>query len=87
MSFFIEFSDEAKKDILFFQKAGDKSILIKIKSLILNIQEHPFSGIGKPEPLKHQFTGLWSRRINREHRMIYKVNQQLITILSLKGHY
>ena len=87
MSFFIEFSDEAKKDILFFKKAGDKSILLKIKSLILNIQEHPFSGIGKPEPLKHQFTGLWSRRINREHRMIYKVNQQLITILSLKGHY
>jgi toxin YoeB len=72
MSFFIEFSDEAKKDILFFQKAGDKSILIKIKSLILNIQEHPFSGIGKPEPLKHQFTGLWSRRINREHRMFIK---------------
>ena len=87
MSFFIEFSDEAKKDILFFQKAGDKSILIKIKSLILNIQENPFSGIGKPEPLKHQFTGLWSRRINREHRMIYKVDQELITILSLKGHY
>jgi toxin YoeB len=87
MSFFIEFSDEAKKDILFFQKAGDKSILLKIKSLILNIQEHPFSGIGKPEPLKHQFTGLWSRRINREHRMIYKVDQQLITVLSLKGHY
>lgn len=87
MSFFIEFSDEAKKDILFFQKAGDKSILLKIKSLILNIQENPFSGIGKPEPLKHQFTGLWSRRINREHRMIYKVDQQLITILSLKGHY
>ena len=87
MSFYIEFSDEAKKDILFFQKAGDKSILIKIKSLILNIQENPFSGIGKPEPLKHQFTGLWSRRINREHRMIYKVDQQLITVLSLKGHY
>jgi toxin YoeB len=72
MSFFIEFSDEAKKDILFFQKAGDKSILLKIKSLVLNIQEHPFSGIGKPEPLKHQFTGLWSRRINREHRMFIK---------------
>jgi len=87
MSFFIEFSDEAKKDISFFQKSGDKSILNKIKSLIINIQESPFSGIGKPEPLKHHFTGLWSRRINREHRMIYKVDQQLITILSLKGHY
>jgi len=55
--------------------------------LILTIQESPFSGIGKPEPLKHQFSGLWSIRINREHRMIYKVDKELITILSLKGHY
>jgi toxin YoeB len=87
MIFSIEFSDDAKEDILFFQKAGDKSILTKIKILILTIQESPFSGIGKPEPLKHQFSGLWSRRINREHRMIYKVDKELITILSLKGHY
>jgi toxin YoeB len=87
MIFSIEFSDDAKEDILFFQKAGDKSILTKIKMLILTIQESPFSGIGKPEPLKHQFSGLWSRRINREHRMIYKVDKELITILSLKGHY
>ena len=87
MIFSIEFSDDAKEDILFFQKAGDKTILTKIKMLILTIQESPFSGIGKPEPLKHQFSGLWSRRINREHRMIYKVDKELITILSLKGHY
>ena len=87
MTFYIEFSDDAKADILFFQKAGDKSILTKIKMLILTIQESPFSGIGKPELLKHQFSGLWSRRINREHRMIYKVDKELITILSLKGHY
>lgn len=87
MTFYIEFSDDAKEDILFFQKAGDKSILTKIKMLILTIQESPFSGIGKPELLKHQFSGLWSRRINREHRMIYKVEKELITILSLKGHY
>ena len=87
MTFYIEFSDDAKEDILFFQKAGDKSILTKIKMLILTIQESPFSGIGKPEPLKHQFSGLWSRRINRVHRMIYKVDKELITILSLKGHY
>ena len=87
MIFSIEFSDDAKEDILFFQKVGDKSILTKIKMLILTIQESPFSGIGKPEPLKHQFSGLWSRRINREHRMIYKVDKELITILSLKGHY
>jgi toxin YoeB len=86
-SFIIEFSDEAKKDILFFQKTGNKAILQKIKNLIIAIQENPFTGIGKPEPLKYSFSGLWSRRINREHRMIYDIAENLITILSLKGHY
>jgi len=87
MNFIIEFSDEAKKDIVFFQKSGDKAILQKIKKLIVSIQENPFTGIGKPEPLKYNFSGLWSRRINLEHRMIYEVTEDLITILSLKGHY
>jgi toxin YoeB len=87
MSFIIEFSDEAKKDIAFFQKTGNKAILQKIKALIISIQENPFTGIGKPEPLKHNLSGLWSRRINLEHRMIYEVSESLIIILSLKGHY
>ncbi len=87
MNFIIEFSDEAKKDIVFFQKSGDKAILQKIKKLIVSIQENPFTGIGKPEPLKYNLSGLWSRRINLEHRMIYEVAEDLITILSLKGHY
>lgn len=56
-----------------------------------DIQLHPFTGVGKPEPLKHQLSGKWSRRINREHRLIYKVTEEntleILNILSLKGHY
>ena len=87
MSFDVEFSDQAKEDVLFFQKTGNKAILQKIKTLIIAIQENPFTGIGKPEPLKFKFSGAWSRRINREHRIIYEISEKLITILSLKGHY
>jgi toxin YoeB len=87
MSIIVEFSDQAKEDILFFQKTGNKAILQKIKNLIIAIQENPFTGIGKPEPLKYYFSGLWSRRINREHRLVYEVTEEIIIILSLKGHY
>lgn len=63
----------------------------KITALIEDIQLHPFTGIGKPEPLKHQLSGKWSRRINKEHRLIYKVTEEntieILNILSLKGHY
>ncbi len=63
----------------------------KISALIEDIILHPFEGIGKPEPLKYNLTGLWSRRINQEHRIIYKVTEEntieILDILSLKGHY
>ena len=63
----------------------------KISALIEDIQLHPFEGIGKPEPLKHQLSGKWSRRINQEHRIIYQVIDEntieILNILSLKGHY
>jgi toxin YoeB len=87
MSFLIEFTDEAKNDVLFFQKTGNKIILQKIKAILIVIQETPFTGIGKPEPLKYNYSGLWSRRINREHRMIYEVTEKTIIVFSLKGHY
>ena len=87
----IEFSDKAKVDIDFWRKSGNKGILNKIYSLIEDIQLHPFEGIGKPEQLKHQLTGKWSRRINQEHRIIYKITEEntieILDILSLKGHY
>ena len=87
----IIFSYKAKKDIEFWTKAGNKSILKKISELLRAIQENPFQGIGKPEPLKHNLSGVWSRRINQEHRIIYKVTEEntieILDILSLKGHY
>ncbi|NMH25852.1 Txe/YoeB family addiction module toxin [Flavobacterium solisilvae] len=87
----IEFSEKANADLDFWRKSGKKGILNKIFSLIEDIQLHPFEGIGKPEPLKHQLSGKWSRRINQEHRIIYQVTEEntieILDILSLKGHY
>jgi len=51
------------------------------------MKKHPFEGIGKPEPLKHELSGKWSRRINEEHRIIYDVTDDIINVYSLKGHY
>jgi len=83
----IVFLPEAEKDLNFWIKTGNKSILKKIANLIENIQKNPFEGIGKPEPLKHSLTGIWSRRINREHRLIYEIMDNKILIYSVKGHY
>lgn len=87
----IDFSNKAKADLDFWVKSGNKGILKKIYSLIEDIQLHPYEGIGKPEELKHQLSERWSRRINREHRIIYKVTEEnkieILDILSLKGHY
>jgi len=65
----------------------DRNILAKIFELIKDIQRNPFSGLGKPEPLKHKFRGLWSRRITREHRLIYRVGNEEIVIVSCRFHY
>ncbi|MCC5637037.1 Txe/YoeB family addiction module toxin [Nostoc sp. CHAB 5844] len=65
----------------------DKKIFQKILSLIKDIQREPFSGIGKPEPLKYELQGYWSRRITDEHRFIYKVEEDVLIILSCKYHY
>lgn len=83
----IELSPHAKEDILFWNKTGNKAILKKIEKLVDAIIENPFEGIGKPEPLKHNLTGCWSRRIDKEHRLVYEVADNLITVLSMKGHY
>ncbi|MFV8269136.1 Txe/YoeB family addiction module toxin [Flavobacterium sp. GT2N3] len=86
----IVFTTKAKKDLDFWIKSGNKNILNKITDLIEDIQLHPFEGIGKPEQLKYQLSGKWSRRINQEHRIIYKVTEEntieILDILSLKGH-
>lgn len=87
MSYHLDFSKQALKDIDFHKKSGDKTILKKLFVLLYELTEHPFTGTGKPEQLKYNLTGLWSRRINREHRLIYEVIDDRILIHSVKGHY
>jgi toxin YoeB len=65
----------------------DKSILKKINELIREIQRTPYEGKGKPEPLKYDLGGLWSRRIDREHRLVYQVKENAILIYGCKYHY
>lgn len=66
---------------------GDQKIYAKIITLIKDIQRQPFVGLGKPEPLKHKLRGLWSRRITLKHRLVYKVTEDEIIIISCKFHY
>lgn len=66
---------------------ADKKLFKRIKELIKDISRNPFDGIGKPEPLKHQLSSYWSRRINDEHRLVYKVTENTIYIVSCKEHY
>lgn len=82
----ITFSKNAWEDYISWQKE-DKKILRKINELIKVIQRTPFEGIGKPEPLKYDLTGLWSRRIDREHRLVYKVESEELFIYSCRFHY
>ncbi len=83
----IIFKDEALEDIKYFKKCGNKHIQNKINDLIEDIIKHPETGIGKPEKLKYELTGLWSRRINNEHRIIYQVVENTLYVISLRGHY
>lgn len=83
----LRFSAQTIEDIKVHKKSGNKIILNKIRLLLEELTIHPFEGTGKPEFLKHQLTGLCSRRISKEHRLIYRVDEDIITILSAKGHY
>jgi toxin YoeB len=80
------FTDEAWQDYLYWQ-ATDKQILKKINALIKDIQRTPFTGIGKPEPLKHSLQGCWSRRIDGEHRLVYELEGNVIKIIACRFHY
>ncbi len=87
----IRYTPDALKDLTFWGKSGNKTIQKKIVLLIEDIIKHPFTGLVKPEPLKYELTGKWSRRINNEHRIIYKIVEEnvieILEIFSLKGHY
>jgi toxin YoeB len=83
----IIYTPKAREHLDFWVKSGNKANLKKILLLIQSVQQTPFDGIGKPEMLKHELSGLWSRRINQEHRLVYEVKEETIFIYSLKGHY
>ncbi len=78
--------DEAWDDYVYWQ-TQDKKTLKKINTLIKEIMRTPFEGIGKPEPLKHQLQGFWSRRIDQENRLVYRVSDDSVEIVSCKLHY
>jgi len=80
------FAEQAWEDYLHWQKT-DKQILTRINNLIKEISRDPFEGVGKPEELKHALSGYWSRRINDEHRIVYKVQENSISIAQLRYHY
>ena len=65
----------------------DRRILSRIDRLIVDIQEHPFAGIGKPEPLRYEWAGYWSRRISKEHRLVYRVEAGTLFIAQCRFHY
>ena len=83
----ILYSDEAKDDLQWFKK-NDKKVIKRIILLIEDLQTNPFSGIGKPERLKHELSGLWSRRIDKKNRLYYRIiDDETIEIARCKGHY
>jgi len=83
----IEFLDKALEDIEFWRTSGNKTIQIRISKLLESICKTPYSGIGKPEALKHELSGYWSRRITEEHRLVYTVSKNQIKVISLRFHY
>lgn len=80
-------SDEAWNDYMYWYNQGDKAKFKKINKLIKDIERTPFEGIGKPEPLRFDLNGKWSRRIDGEHRLIYTIENDTIFLYSAKEHY
>ncbi|RDC56772.1 Txe/YoeB family addiction module toxin [Pedobacter chinensis] len=89
MSYAIEFTPEAELDIKRHKKNADKKVLIKIDKLLNELREHPTSGTGKPEKLKHYQILTWSRRITSKHRLVYRIQDErvVVLVLSFWGHY
>ncbi|MFA6302843.1 MAG: Txe/YoeB family addiction module toxin [Legionella sp.] len=82
----LSWAEHAWEDYLYWQ-ATDKNTLKRINLLIKDILRHPYEGIGDPEPLKHNWSGYWSRRIDREHRIVYKVAENALYIVQCRYHY
>jgi toxin YoeB len=79
-------AETAWQDYLYWQ-TNDKKVVQRISKLIKDIRRHPQQGLGDPEPLKHNWSGYWSRRIDRQHRLVYKVTDEKIIIVQCRYHY
>lgn len=82
----LSWAEHAWEDYLYWQD-NDKKTLKRINALIKDISRHPYNGLGDPEPLRHHWSGYWSRRIDREHRIIYKVVDSTLYIAQCRFHY
>ena len=82
----LSWSDEAWEDYLYWHE-NNKNLFKRANTLIKDIKRHPFEGIGDPEPLRHNWTGYWSRRLNQEHRLVYKVKDDELYIAQCRYHY
>lgn len=85
MSYVLEFSETALADIKKHKKSGDKVVLKKIEKLLNELMEHPETGTGQPEQLKLHLTGLYSRRINQKHRLVYSIHDEIVTVYVLSA--
>ena len=83
----IVFSPRSLKDSDYWKKTNNTRVQLRITQLLASILETPFEGIGKPELLRRNLSGYWSRRITQEHRLVYEVDENIIYILSMKDHY
>jgi toxin YoeB len=82
----LEFDIAAFEDLAWWIQQ-DRSKALRIVNLVRDVQREPFKGIGKPEPLKHELKGCWSRRIDQQHRLVYQVSENEIRILACRYHY
>ncbi len=87
MEIAVIFLPDAEDDFVYWQKSGNKIIQQRIAKLIEDIKHSPYQGIGKPELLKHNYAGWWSRRINEKHRLIYRVDGTTLIIAQMRFHY
>ena len=85
----LEISEKAKKDLSHLHKSGNKALINRLEKIFEELSENPYGGIGKPEQLKHNLTGLWSRRLDKKHRLVYQIVEEMITVIVIaaKGHY
>jgi len=87
--YFVDITDQAKKQLAEIFRSGDKASIKKLQQIFIELSIHPKSGVGKPEQLKFEFSGYWSRQVNKKDRLVYRIDEEIIAVfvISAKGHY